>query len=1332
MRFISGAIIILYIILLPINSLFAQDRINIFDNDVRIIESDQSGITFTYMAPTASLVTPEGYSEQYKAPMMARTARITEEGAPLLPVKLVPLGVPFNSNPQIKVISSSYEPMARVEVPNFVSAKSEQQFLAKAQNQQIKSNWPLQTVYIESESILRGLKVIKLALAATKLEGGMLYQAKSITVRVDYNGEDIDRRYMPRPNGRVFDRLMSDVIANFEVSSNFRIDWPPIPMRTSTAVSAFDSSQVWIRMEIIASAVYRLSRFELNNLGLDLSGVDPRTIRMFYGGGEELPVDNDVARPEFREIPIFIEGEEDGVFDGNDVVLFYGESIDRLKYDEELERLTFLKNHYTSRNVYWLTYDGSFSSVPKRWESIDGTPDSPAIDVTSFTDLVHEEHDLTFNLESISGDAVDNFNWYAGNQQSFNYNSQLFDVVSGSEAYIVIKTKRYFDTLKVNNSVVQRDHASNDYSEYYTTALRNGTGFNSISLSNDDGFSLDFIDIHYQRMLNVIDNKLHFFGPEQIGTIEYSLAEVPSDYLLLNVSSVFDAGRIVNGNLSGSTLRFQHHNNARRQYYLTSPSEYRGVNNIEVYEGDDLRLASNGADYIIVTHEDYYDQALELKAHRESMMEGFRVKVVKIDDIYNQFSWGIFDPTAIRDFLKYAYENWAGSPPSYAVLIGDGHYDYRNNWNNNIVNYIPPFHSTNSSSGGKPYGSDESYIHFGEYGYVDGDQSGSPDMIIGRIPVNNTDQMEVVLDKIVNYEANPEMGKWRNTVIIVADDNLTEGHRSNEYYHTTQAESLASNCVPDEMEVKKIYMVDYPLRSGNTKPDAREALISAFNDGGLIVDWIGHGNKGLWAHESLFRRIEDMPRLTNGYKLPLVFAASCSISYFDHPTEQGMAEDFVRHPGGGGIACIGATRKVSSSGNSLLNKDMYNSLLFADSVSFGAAMFEAKYLREIPPHRPSVNSRKFLLFGDPALIAAKPTLTTEFTYEPDSLKGLNVDSISGYVTNDSGLIQTGYNGTIWVLVKDAAINYRNFLTDYSGNPTGSFIDYVVPGPTIFYGPAEVVNGAFSSKFFIPKDITYGGSGAKIFVYFEDGSIDGHGVIDSLPMSGSIVAVDDSVGPTIEVSFNGSNLNEDRGALPDQAILEVRLHDEHGINITGTMGHGLEIEIDDGDTYSEDITDNFIFDMGEWQLGGATFRIPELDEGDHLLTIKAWDNYNNSSTFSTYITVFADDKFSISEVMNYPNPVVETNSTVFQYMLTNDAEKVSLKIFTLAGRKIRTFDLSAPEFITSGYHFIPYDLRDTDGDDLASGVYIYKVEATGVGFDSERRNTNFISKLAILR
>jgi len=1324
-----NAMKITFFFFLLANLAFAENTI--FDSDVHIVSSDETGITFIYYAPDVELTSLEGYPQQYKFPSMARTALARDAGKPMLPVKVIPIGIPFSSNPTITVVNQSYGRIAEVEIPNFFSEFSEKEFIAKTSSQKSFKNWPSQTASIEDEDIIRGLRIVKVNLAAARIENGVLFKAQSITVRVNFNNPAYQKTTSPRPNGYIFDNLLSKIVANYDVSRQWRVHWPPIPFKTQTTQSVFDSSQVWVKLEITGSGLYRISRYDLSAAGVDIDDVDPREIRIFYGGGAELPVNNDQPRPEFVEIPIYITGENDGSFDNIDLLLFYGESTDRYEYDNDLQEFIFQYNHYTSNNIYWLTFGGNFGGQPKRWANINGSPQSQNnFTIDKFTDFVHREREVV--LYSTPSEYRDYFEWYWGNEQNFSANIGLSDVVAGSTALIKIYADASFDQLLVNNTPATLISYGNGFSRYNTSSLYSGTSFNTFYLSNDSEFYLDYIDIFYPRWLNLDDNKLRFTSPDSAGIVEYRLSNVPSDYILINISHHDSTARIINAELSGDTLIFHDTNETKHMYYIAGTSSYKTINSYSIYEPDDLRSISNGADYIIITPDIFYEQSLELAEHRENVSPGTRVKVVRLNDVYNQFSWGLFDPTAIRDFLKYAFENWAGAPPSYVVLVGDGHYDYRNNLNSGGRMLVPPFEANFTPSSHRSYACDECFIYFGGYGYLDSDNDESLDMIIGRLSVNNTDEMEIVLNKIINYEANPTMGKWRNNVIIVADDHLRPGYVT-EVSHTNQAEALAGSHVPNSIEVKKIYLMEYPVKTGNTKPDARDALINAFNDGGLIVNWTGHGNRGQWAHEVIFRRVEDMPQLHNSDKLPLVFAASCSIGFFDHPTEQGMSEDFLRYANGGAIASIGATRMVSGGSNAQLNYEMYDQLLYSDSVSFGGALYIAKYLRQA--NGLITNDRKYMLFGDPALIAGKPTLEVEFSCWPDSLRGLTVDSIAGTVVNDYGEPQTTFNGTVWVLVKDATINRHRMLTDYSGNPTTqppTYIDYTLPGPTIFYGPAQVENGYFSTSFFIPKDISYGGTDSKIYVYFENGIIDGSGVTDALEVSGAISAETDSAGPTIDIFYNDQNLNEGIIAVSTDAVFEARVHDAHGVNITGAMGHGIVVKINEGDTYSADLTKDFVFDMGNWQQGTVTFEINDLPVGEHLLTLKAWDNYNNSTLFTSYINVYEAEQFSISEVMNYPNPAVRTDSTVFQYMLTNDAEKVSLSIFTLAGRKVNSFDLYSSEYTSSGYRYFPYNLRDKDNDELASGVYIYKIEAFGAGLDGNRRKSTFQSKLVIFR
>jgi len=1318
MKLIGDAIKTIILISLLISPAIADNYI--FDNDIRVVSSDESGITFTYNAPDIALESVNGYPKQYKFPSMSHTMQSCIAGKPLLPVKVIPVGMPFSAKPTITIISQNYTRIGEVEVPNYIQESSEKQFQAKASKQTLYKNWPPQIASLGKQEIIRGLKVIKINLTAAKIENGALYKAQSITVRVDYNYDNQLKRQQPRPIGKVYDKILNSVVANYAIAKNWRVYWPPIPFKSMTAQSSFDSSEVWLKLEATSSGIYKISRFQLSAAGIDIDEVDPRELRIFYGGGLELSTDNDDPRPQFREIPIYFYGSEDGIFNDGDYLLFYAESVDRYEYDDNSQEFDYILNHYTSKNVYWLTYGSSFAGSPRRWNNIDSSPDgSYSYAVDKYNEYVHQEKE---NIMKIISDNY--FECYWGFNKEFSANVRLANVVAGNNAVIKLRTDSGFDELTVNNSPATRIDYMNGFSTYHTTNLNSGTSFNDISLiDNSEAFHLDYIDIIYNRWLTIDDNELKFYSPDTAGIVEYRLTNVPSDYLLLDITYPDSVSRLINAELVGDSLEFHNVRDAKRTFYLASPAAYKNLYNISLYDplADNLRSTSNSAEYIIITHEEFYDQSLALAAHRENISPGMTAKVVKIEDIYNQFSWGLFDPLAIRDFLKYAFENWADPQPSYVVLVGDGHYDYRNNIYSGGLMFIPPYEVSPG------FGSDENYVYFGTYGYLDSDSDDSPDMIIGRLPANNTDQMEVMLNKIINYEANPTMGRWRNNIIIAADDNLTAGD-THETYHTTQAETLANFHVPGSFEIQKIYLMEYPIRAGNAKPDARNDLISAFNDGGLIVNWIGHGHKSLWAHEFLFRRVEDMPYLNNLDKLPLIISASCSIGFFDHPIEQGLSEDFIRHPNGGGIASIAATRLVGGGSNSTLNKEIFDQLLVSELKSFGEALYIAKYLRQ------SSNSRKFMLMGDPALIAGKPNLDITFSHQPDSLTGLTVDSLAGYVCDDNGDTLTDFNGTVWVLVKDASINRNKILLNYSNVPLvpESTIEYILPGPTIFIGPAEIVNGYFSTSFFIPKDVTYGGTSGKIYVYFENGENDGSGVTDTLAITGNFSAEEDSTGPAIEILYKDQSLSSSIVAVSTKPEFEVRLFDEHGINITGSMGHEIRMKIDNGDLYSMDITDNFVFDMGDWQQGAAIFEIENLPVGEHQISLKAWDNYNNSSLLTACIQAYENEQFAIKEVMNYPNPVRHADSTSFQYMLTNDAEKVSLKIFTLAGRKVKSFNLYDPEHTSSGYRYIAYNLRDDDNDKLATGVYIYKIEAVGTGIDNIERKSNFQSKLVIFR
>lgn len=1309
-----------------------------FDSDVLILDSGESGLTLQYSAPPVTFTGIDEYPDNYQYPQIANTAQNRIPGQPFLPVKIVPIAVPFGANPSLTILSQEYSPIEKkVDIAPFVAARSYSEFSRLlSENKMTLSDWPAQVAYVFSDEVVRGLRIIKVALAPIMYQGGSLFLADNLKVRVDFN---IGKNQLPpaeRPNGFVFDKIFSATIANFDQAHNWRTDWPPPMYRLPQTPSPFDSAAVWVKLEISVSGIYKITRYELAGAGIDVNQINPQQFRVFYGGGKELPFNNSDPKPQLVEIPIWVSGADDGSFDFNDQLLFYGEATDRFDYNPSSNSYIYRRNHYTNKNVYWLAAGGSFAAAPKRWSTVSGTPQgSPLMVMTSFDDITHDEQDHQFYRSDPSGEYASYFQWYWGLQTDFSVNVYMPDFVQGTQARVAARSRTVFDGLKVRNVDAVRDsiYRSTYYSILFFRSSNFTPGYNTITLHSSTEFFFDNLEIYYTRLLKLVDNTLTFSSPINPGLIEYHVSGVPSDYILLDISAPESTYQISSDAFSGDTLKFQQYNGHRHRFFITSPSRFRTVSRFIPYQPDNLRDPSNRADYIIVTHPLFKNQAQELAEFRHRMNPDLTARVVSVEDIYNQFSWGLVDPIAIRDFLRYAFENWSGVQPSYVLLLGDGHYDYRNNLGSGRDFYVPAFEAANPPEAGSS-GSDENYIYFGNFGYFDSDSSGTPDMIIGRICVNSISELEVILNKIYNYEEYPQMGKWRNNIIIAADDNTGSYNDIYEWYHTTQAETLGERHVPRTMEVQKIYMIDYPYRTNALKPDAREALINAFNNGGLVVDWIGHGNKSLWAHEQIFRRSEDIPRLSNGVKLPLVLAASCSIGFFDDPSEQGMAEELIRWPSGGAIATIAATRVVIVGPNADINNKVFDCMLYDDSTTFGGALYIAKYLRQVSYGGPIGNDRNFILFGDPALIVGKPILKTEFTYRPDSLRGLAVDSIAGRVVYADGNLVSDFNGTVQVLVKDASIRRRKVLTDRNNIPldTSFTVSYTLPGATVFSGPAEIRNGLFKTTFFVPKDITYGGSLAEIFVYFDNGVIDGSGVVDSLPIAGGVTGDIDSIGPTIEITYNDRPLSSEIVGVPVSAVLKIILYDEHGINMTGAMGHGIVVKIDDGDTYQADLTSRFSFEMGSWQRGSVEFQLPELSEGEHVFSVKAWDSYNNSNTFNGNLKVFANDDFALSEVMNYPNPARKISKTEFQYRINRPAQSISLKIFTLAGKKVRNVTLTDPQYLFEGYHRIPYDLRDDDGDPLASGVYIYKIEAVGLNPDGKQKKVQADSKLVVLR
>lgn len=1250
-------------------------------------------------------------------------------GKPQLPVRRVVIAVPLEAKISVELLEKETSEQPGINLAYALKTEPNEQSpvgysLAPSKTKKtLDQYYPLEIVALNSPSFLRNQRIVELEIFPAQYNSARksVRYYSQITVEVNFSG---GREGTFKGGKDLFEKIYQNVLLNYDASKGWRKTAEERGFLKPGVVYPFDLSDNWYKVIVRENGIYKIDRTTLIQAGVPVSSLDPRTLRMFSGGGKVLPLDNSNPFLELREMAIFVSGEDDGSFDSEDFILFFGWSTNDWDFDSGGEVTGFYTNPFTNDNVFWLTFNPtSLPEPPRRMQVKNGSlvEQNPIIPL-KFESRIHVEQDNTLRKFS-SGYMADYFNWYWMETLS----TRLFVSLPGAfpQDTCLIKVK-HTESYTSPSLWINGDEAEilDSLSSASLTVARSfdfhGGLLDTLDVSFPGSVFLDWYEIEYSRQFECHDRQLFFESPASSGVAQFEISNLfsPQTYLF-DLTDYFDVKRFEGMQAEGEVATFQDTVKAdtKTRYFLVDESRIKKPTRFFQDEKSNLKELSHRVDFLIITHYDFYDQVQNLKSFRESYNQ-MSVMVVKVQDVYDEFSGGLFDPVAIRDFLKFAYQNWEKPAPAFTLLLGDGHYDYKSNLGTGAVNFIPPFAPTWE---GDRSVSDENYVYFGRYGYLDSDSTYGPldrglDMVISRWPVRTKNEVEVVLRKVIDYEKIPEFGTWRNLITLVADDEFT-GESSSEAIHTQDTEELAKLHIPSRFNLSKIYLMEYPFDFKREKPEAEEAIINSFNSGSLIINYMGHGNPDVWAHERVFKRSQDIPRLNNKRKLPLIYTASCSIGFFFSPFGEGMAEEFLREEEKGAIATISATWLVYPDPNAALNFKVYDLLLNQDSLSIGEALFVAKLLRQ-----PNSNDRQFVLFGDPVTKLGAPHLKAELTeVSPDTLSALSLISMNGEVRDDQGGLMTDFDGIAKILAFDSQRKRIHSM------PNGGKVNYELPGLIMFKGDAEVKEGKFQASFLVPKDISYGGNTGRISVYLEGQNQDGVGVRDSLVIGGSDTTVIDTIGPQITVSFDDKENFFDGETISPNSTLKLSIFDEHGINITGEVGHGITLMIDQDFQHQTDLTAGFEYDVGSYQKGVLSYQLPDLSEGDHVLTIKAWDNANNSSMITANVKVSAQRELELTDVMNYPNPF--SGITNFYYHLSQDADRVEIKIFTQAGRLIRHIRFASSRV---GINFsTTWDGRDEEGDKVANGIYIYKIVAEG-SLSGEKRKREAFGKAVVVR
>lgn len=1242
------------------------------------------------------------------------------------------VGLPAAAAPVIEVIHSGYFTLQGkfpvVPQPRKIFDKSVTQISKHRIETGFTDEFP---VRLGETSELRGLNVQELLIFPLReLEGNNGIQLlKTITIKISFNSSGAAG--IP-----VEDDLLKSVVLNYNQANKW--------VKTNNSLNKVQINSVfntgrWFRFTVPQEGIYKITRAQLSSYGINADQVDPRTIKIYNNGGGPLPENMNVSYPiDPTEVAIYISGESDGRFDENDYILFYGRNTDFWEYHTGAAKFLRIENPFTQNNFYFITSGGTQG---KRMETLvlgELTNAIPVINSPAFKVYDEDKINIGKSGRYFMGDEFSEFS------KSKSYMTKLDGYINSfpiSFRYRFVNSSSSAINLQIteNTQAIYNKFLSGYGSDQYTYGVPDTATFRfqgslpdnrsvlrftyNVTGSSSKGY-LDYFEISYTRDLSAAENdEVLFFSPNSTNTFEYRLTNFSNSSIHVFDVTDFSSPAVINSpNFpSGGEFRFSRAETLRavRKYIAVNSSKFLTVGPGTEIKNQNIKAFTEGVKLVIISPDEFITQAERLADYRTNQAKyPVSAKVFSMQEIFNEFSCGIRDITATRNFIHYAMENWNLKPGS-VLLFGDGDYDYKN-IEKAGVNFIPPYETEDSFYEINSFNTDD---YFG----IVKPASSFIQLPVGRLPVQNLSQAKTIVDKIIKYESGESNGLWRNTITLVADDGLTSTGNEGAL-HTGQSETLTTN-IPASFDLKKIYLAAYPtvLTSlGRRKPGVNDAIINAMNEGTLIMNYVGHGSPELWAHEQVFVKDVTIPQVRNSNYFFLT-AATCDFGYFDKTSAQSSAEVLLFKENSGAIGVFTATRPVFSSFNAYLNERFYSALLNSgrDSAGLPYTLGVGYYTAKI--NSTLDNDKKFHLLGDPSMRLNVPvlqgsvdTVNSFSTSVVVPISALHPVSIKGYIRNSSGVIRTNFSGEGIITVYDSERNAP--LPEFGSNYT-----IKEQGGIIYKGKVSISGGEFRTSFVVPKDISYETKNGKIVLYFYDGNDDGIAVTRNIVVgSGNNPLTDDGNGPEIEIYFDDFSNTSGSFVKPNSSLL-LRLSDETGLNTTGLgLGHKMEAILNDDEAAAIDLADYFTGNLDSGgKSGEVVYPFNNLANGSYKIRISAWDVFNNNSTEVSFFNVSGSTNPEISEVYNYPNPFSNSTHFTLQHNYSGSVD-VKVKVYTIAGRLIyEREELS----LTDKFVKIPWDGRDTNGDQIANGTYLYKIIVKsplgGIGRE-------FLGKLSVIK
>ena len=1114
------------------------------------------------------------------------------------------------------------------------------------------------------------------------------------------------------------------------------------------------SSGDWYRFYVEKSGVYKITKSFLRSLGMNVTG-DARNIKIYGNGGRMLPLDNATPYPfDLAENAIQVIGETDGSFDDNDYILFYAEGFDNWNEQSQTHN-----NLYANKAYYYVTYKGG---AGKRMTLLD--PLENAVSTQNFTKYdgyQYHEKDL-INVVRLGrrwfGEqfSIENVQEFSFDFPQIDLTSQVGITVYGGAAAFT-GTNFAIAANGQNIGTVNMGALSVGGSSELTTGIFGSSNaiiaaqnikikltYNNNGVPGSKGF-LDYIILRAKNNLTGYGKQFRFQVNESAtasGIGQYTISNASSIPEVWDITDIYNVANVSNIGASGS-FSFKAVLGELRKYVAIDPSNFyspskdsQSVVANQNLKGTIFKTAQGqflDVDYLIITPA-FLAMSAEKLANFHRINSNLSVKVVKLEDIYQEFSSGKQDIAAIRNFIRYVYQN-ASLPQrrvQYVNLFGDASFDYKNRIPNNS-NIVPIYHAMNSFSAGESgYASDD---FFGLMDENEGNVTssfGGIDIAVGRMLVADTRQADDMVQKVIDYHDPKSYGSWRNNIVLISDDSDATYDAS-----LQQRQNQLSDRISLEkpfINVKKILLDSYEQETsagGKRYPQARVDLFNNFEKGALVFNYLGHGGEDGLSGERIWEKT-DGQNLQNKYKYPLFITITCDFSRFDNPYRPTAGEYTYWNPKGGAISMLTTIRAIGQSTAEAFN-DRLSEYLFGYGIGPTTTTTIAESLRLAKNSNPNSSTNVVFYIGDPALKLAVPQPKIKLTKVNDvavsgsieDLKALGAIKLAGVVTDQFDNVMTTYNGELSVNIFDKMIDRITLNNDGNAAP----MPFKVLGETIFRGNATINSGQFEFSFVVPRDIRVPVGNGRISFYGKGAqSVQDKTGFDSTIKVGGINtnAAVDVTGPSVKLYMNDQNFISG-GITNASPIFIAYLEDENGINTASGIGHDLIAILDGDESNPYVLNDYYETELDNFRKGKIKFPFRNLSVGLHTLTFKGWDVYNNPVTAELQFVVVGDESITLTNVLNYPNPFVNYTQFWFTHNRPFEPLQVQVQVITITGKVVwSTNQIITTEGFTS--REISWDGRDDFGDRIGKGVYIYKLTVKSLVSNTQ---TEKYEKLVIL-